>query len=59
VDPIPDVRSTAAKALGSLMRGMGEEGLPDCATWGLHYVDLLVVILILKEGVWGNLLACS
>jgi hypothetical protein len=29
VDPIPDVRSTAAKALGSLMRGMGEEGLPD------------------------------
>ena len=33
LDPIPDVRSTAAKALGSLTRGLGEETLADLRPW--------------------------
>jgi hypothetical protein len=33
LDPIPDVRSTAAKALGSLTRGLGEDNLPELRTW--------------------------
>lgn len=33
LDPIPDVRSTSAKALGSLTRGLGEESLPDLRPW--------------------------
>ena len=33
LDPIPDVRSIAAKALGSLTRGLGEETLPDLRPW--------------------------
>lgn len=33
VDPIPDVRATTARALGSLMRGMGEESLFDLVPW--------------------------
>ena len=33
LDPIPDVRSTAAKALGSLNRGLGEDALADLRPW--------------------------
>ena len=33
LDPIPDVRSIAAKALGSLTRGLGDETLPDLRPW--------------------------
>lgn len=33
LDPIPDVRSTSAKAVGSLARGLGEDTLPDLRTW--------------------------
>lgn len=33
VDPIPEVRSVAARALGSLIRGMGEEHFPDLVPW--------------------------
>ena len=33
LDPIPDVRSTASKALGSLTRGLGEDSLPDLRPW--------------------------
>ncbi|KAL7109894.1 hypothetical protein ACP275_06G203700 [Erythranthe tilingii] len=33
VDPIPEVRSVAARALGSLIRGMGEENFPDLVQW--------------------------
>jgi HEAT repeat protein len=33
LDPIPDVRSTAAKALGSLARGLGESSIPDLRPW--------------------------
>lgn len=33
LDPIPDVRSTAAKALGSLTRSLGEYILPDLRPW--------------------------
>jgi HEAT repeat protein len=33
LDPIPDVRSTSAKALGSLTRGLGEEALADLRPW--------------------------
>ncbi|KAH9784174.1 protein ILITYHIA [Citrus sinensis] len=33
VDPIPEVRSVAARAIGSLIRGMGEENFPDLVSW--------------------------
>jgi hypothetical protein len=33
LDPIPDVRSTAAKAIGSLTRGLGEDKMPDLRQW--------------------------
>ncbi|KAD4888101.1 hypothetical protein E3N88_20174 [Mikania micrantha] len=33
VDPIPEVRSVAARAVGSLIRGMGEENFPDLVPW--------------------------
>ena len=33
LDPIPDVRSTSAKAVGSLTRGLGEDSLPDLRAW--------------------------
>ncbi|XP_058094955.1 protein ILITYHIA isoform X2 [Magnolia sinica] len=33
VDPIPEVRSVAARALGSLIRGMGEENFLDLVPW--------------------------
>jgi hypothetical protein len=33
VDPIPEVRSVAARAIGSLIRGMGEESFPDLVSW--------------------------
>ncbi len=33
VDPLPEVRATAAKALGSLLRGMGEEHFKDLVPW--------------------------
>ncbi|XP_062214757.1 protein ILITYHIA-like [Phragmites australis] len=33
VDPIPEVRAVAARALGSLIRGMGEEIFPDLVPW--------------------------
>ncbi|GMN25829.1 hypothetical protein TIFTF001_001087 [Ficus carica] len=36
VDPIPEVRSVAARALGSLIRGMGEENFPDLVLWLLE-----------------------
>ncbi|KAL2941260.1 Protein ILITYHIA [Bienertia sinuspersici] len=36
VDPIPEVRSVAAKALGSLIKGMGEESFPDLVSWLLE-----------------------
>lgn len=33
LDPIPDVRSITAKALGSLTRGVGEATFPDLRPW--------------------------
>ncbi|XP_050384454.1 protein ILITYHIA [Argentina anserina] len=33
VDPIPEVRSVAARALGSLIRGLGEDHFPDLVPW--------------------------
>ncbi|KAL6843469.1 hypothetical protein ACP4OV_026531 [Aristida adscensionis] len=33
VDPIPEVRAVAARALGSLIRGMGEDIFPDLVPW--------------------------
>uniref|UniRef100_A0A0E0D5U2 TOG domain-containing protein n=1 Tax=Oryza meridionalis TaxID=40149 RepID=A0A0E0D5U2_9ORYZ len=36
VDPIPEVRAVAARALGSLIIGMGEEIFPDLVPWLLN-----------------------
>ncbi|KAG6741628.1 hypothetical protein POTOM_054903 [Populus tomentosa] len=33
VDAIPEVRSVAARAIGSLIRGMGKENFPDLVPW--------------------------
>lgn len=33
VDPIPEVRTVAARALGSLIKGMGKENFPDLVSW--------------------------
>eukprot|EP00520_Triparma_pacifica_P008503 CAMPEP_0118643320 /NCGR_PEP_ID=MMETSP0785-20121206/6328_1 /TAXON_ID=91992 /ORGANISM="Bolidomonas pacifica, Strain CCMP 1866" /LENGTH=2654 /DNA_ID=CAMNT_0006534975 /DNA_START=85 /DNA_END=8046 /DNA_ORIENTATION=+ len=33
LDPIPDVRTTASKSVGSLARGLGVEQLPDLESW--------------------------
>ena len=33
VDPLPEVRATAAKALGSLLRGMGEQHFTGLMPW--------------------------
>ncbi|KAL2345847.1 hypothetical protein Fmac_007132 [Flemingia macrophylla] len=33
VDPIPEVRSVAARAIGSLIGGMGEENFPNLVPW--------------------------
>jgi HEAT repeat protein len=33
LDPIPDVRATSAKALGSLVGGVGEQELPELVPW--------------------------
>ncbi|KAG7353289.1 heat repeat-containing protein [Nitzschia inconspicua] len=40
LDPIPDVRSIAAKALGSLTRGLGEDSLPDMRPWLIDQLRL-------------------
>ena len=36
VDPLPEVRATAARALGSLLRGMGQEHFEDLVPWLLQ-----------------------
>jgi len=33
VDPVPEVRSVCAKALGAMVRGMGDEGLAELLPW--------------------------
>lgn len=33
VDPIPEVRSVAARAFGFLIKGMGEDNFPDLVPW--------------------------
>ena len=33
VDPLPEVRATAAHALGSLLRGMGEQHFQGLMPW--------------------------
>ncbi|CAI9297109.1 unnamed protein product [Lactuca saligna] len=35
VDPIPEVRSVATRAVGSLIRGTGKENFPDLIPWFL------------------------
>lgn len=36
MDPIPEVRGVAARALGSLIVGMGEQIFPDLVPWLLE-----------------------
>jgi HEAT repeat protein len=39
LDPIPDVRSTAAKALGALTRGLGEDAVPELRSWLIEKIQ--------------------
>ena len=36
IDPLPEVRATAAKALGSLLKGMGQQYFEDVLPWLLE-----------------------
>lgn len=36
VDPIPEVRTVASRALGSLIKGMGDENFKDLVPWLLQ-----------------------
>lgn len=36
IDPLPEVRATAAKAIGSLLKGMGEHHTQDLMPWLLQ-----------------------
>ena len=36
IDPLPEVRATAAKAIGSLLQGMGEHHSQDLMPWLLQ-----------------------
>lgn len=36
IDPLPEVRATAAKAMGSLLRGMGQHHSQDLMPWLLE-----------------------
>lgn len=50
IDPLPEVRATAAKALGSLLKGMGQQYFEDIVPWllatlkseGSRLVDLVM-----------------
>ena len=33
LDPVPEVRTVAARALGAIVRGMGESGFEDLLPW--------------------------
>ena len=36
IDPLPEVRATAAKAMGSLLKGMGQHHSQDLMPWLLE-----------------------
>nr|GMD21950.1 eIF-2-alpha kinase activator GCN1 isoform X12 [Ipomoea batatas]GMD24881.1 eIF-2-alpha kinase activator GCN1 isoform X12 [Ipomoea batatas] len=48
LDPIPEVRSVAARAIGSLIRGMGEENFSDwvLAALGIEYFETMLPDII-------------
>lgn len=33
LDPVPEVRSVSARALGTMVRGIGEKGVEDLIPW--------------------------
>jgi len=33
LDPVPEVRTASAKALGAMVRGMGEKGFEELVPW--------------------------
>ena len=43
IKPLPDLKATAAKALGSLLKGIGQQYLEDVLPWLLHNRNLLLV----------------
>ena len=49
VDPLPEVRATAAHALGSLLRGMGEQHFQGLMPWLLSTLKSEVYHLLLTS----------
>ncbi len=47
VDPLPEVRATAAKALGSLLKGMGEQHFQGLMPWLLATLKSEVTVFCL------------
>lgn len=61
VDPVPEVRGMSARALGAMVRGIGEQGFEDLQPWLMEtltsdgntvnrYISPLFLILFSQNG---------
>ncbi len=47
LDPIPDVRTVSAKAIASLIAGVGEIELPDLIPWYFYvFFNILIFVML-------------
>lgn len=62
IDPLPEVRATAAKALGSLLQGMGQQHFRDLMPWLLDTIKSEVQLrrhyakVVLSTSTWHRIL---
>lgn len=54
IDPLPEVRATAAKAIGSLLKGMGEHHSQDLMPWLLQTLKSEVRCTVLSFGAYQS-----
>ena len=52
IDPLPEVRATAAKAIGSLLQGMGEHHSQDLMPWLLATLKSEVCTSLARTSCW-------